>query len=149
MNYSKMTKAQLIEMLEEAQAAYKSEQERADILSDKLSKLEDGEDDDRVIIDHDEHKSLLLDQETLESLVGIQEDLKTADNRAKLGVDNAFDEYITAVEAFMDFEINPSRDGIVISIEEAALVVELLDTKCFGEGDDFDKLNTKLERLLS
>lgn len=147
MNVNKMTKAQLIEKIEQLETDFKNEQERADTLSDRISKLEDGDDENYVLIDKDEHVRMVCDQEVLAEVIDLRHSLAQSKLRLEMGIATELDDFNNALGRFIELDLEPTKDGLVLSRDEIKTILGELES-LIQEDDDTEKLVLKLERFL-
>lgn len=93
---------ELEERLEEAAADLRAERERADILSDKLSQLEDGDHAEYVLVDREEYEKLTALKDRVDDLVYSQQELEALKWRADMGIAYAAEDYSQAQEEIFD-----------------------------------------------
>jgi len=86
MNYSKMTKAELIQALGDKDQELENAVKRGDEFYDELERLRDGSHPDSKLIDHDELKTLEDQAQVLNDVICMQEEIKEVIIRQSMGV---------------------------------------------------------------
>jgi hypothetical protein len=104
MDYQKMTKAQLIEKLEELEADLANAIQRGDVFYDELEQYKDGSHPDSTLIDHAELKSLNAQASLINDVADVQYDIKDCILRQAMGV-QTFEDLNELIMKFLEIDL--------------------------------------------